>query len=271
MGPRCNRRTFDEHVVRRIRKVLLAQGEPESESKEVVTRIQEVMWERYDASAMTIAEIRRLVGLKRFERQIAELLNQEKTFFLDCVAGHVLHLLTRMDIEADPDLVAFLQEEMWGLVGRRVKRGMSKKKVLRLADKACTKYLDVDLVLEVRDRYHEQLVAGTEDDADDLADEIGFDQLTGPTASELRQLERQPAMVVEVTVDEDTLPEPIGVHVHSGDCRCGTRVLSEVIANEDGGDEVVLARAGAGGRPATLSYTRLSDQDVLGVNASLVS
>jgi hypothetical protein len=228
------------------------------------------MWGRHVTAETTIDEIRRLVDRRRFETEITQLLNQEKTWFLVGVAEHVLSLLEKMKLEPDPGLVASLQTEVWGMSGYRAQRGMTKQEVMRQVDQACYDGLEGDLVFWVKERLLEEALLTKPDDQGDEPDDQGdLALLVGPKPAELRLLEAEEEGGDWAPPFEEDVAPP-AIRVHSGDCHCGKRVLAQVSALE-GGDEVTFARAGVEGRPAMLSYTRLSEQDYLGVNASMLA
>ncbi len=267
MGDCCNRRTFDDHVARRVHRELLEQGEPAARPG-FITYIQAKVWSQLGGRGMSIEQVRHIVYSAAFRGAISEELHRPRQIFAGRVARHAGKIMTWLGID-DPtgELMCYIQEEMWGIAGHRVRLGQTRQRLRRLSDKLCAEHLADDIVHEKYDILLDKRAAREEID---FEEEVDLGQLREPSRDELDQMD-EGLELIELWGLDEVESHTIFVHRHSGDCRCGTRVLAGVISDYDGGDDVTAAREGCYGRPAALSHTRPSYQDYMGVNPLLVS
>lgn len=258
MGSTYNKRIFGGCVARRICEILQERGEDQLDPR-YLAHLQDKLWGEYrgevDAALADGYKWQRIDGVVRRHRTaIVELLDREKTAFYKVVERRVERLIAKLDIDPDSELTSRLVDEMWGMVGYQCKRGHKPSQLRRLAKDACRELLEADLVYQHRDDLAELRRVG-DDNVTDLPEPEFIDDAVMGTFE-------------EVVGDLQEIEEDVIVIIQpAAPCRCGAGVLSSFERSE-GGEEVALARKG---RPQSLSYTRLSEGDYLGVNAQIVS
>ncbi len=257
MGSSCNKRVFKECVARRIHEILEEQGEDQLEPK-YLAHLQDELWKEYQGEvdeALTDGYKRdRIDGVvKRHRADLIELLGREKATFYEVVEVCIKKLIEGMKVESDSVLISRLADEMWEMVGYRIERGMKPRTIRHKAYRSCEKLLNADLVYQHRDALTEERKAGGDNVIElpepEVIDDAVVDMIEGAMAD-------FPEVDCDVIIIRSVAP-----------CRCGAGVLAD-FERAEGGEEVALARKS---RPQSLSYTRLSEGDYLGINAQIVS
>lgn len=258
MGSSCNKRVFFECVARRIHEILKEQGESQLDAK-YLAHLQDKLWKEYreevDEALESGYKRDRIDGVvKRHRADLIELLGREKATFYKVVEDHVKELVESLEhVESDHELTSRLADEMWEMVGYRIERGMKPRTIRRKANRSCEKLLEADLVYQHRDALREECKAGGDNVVELPEPEFIDDAVID--------------MIEEAVADLPDVDYDVIIIQYEAPCRCGAGVLAD-FERAEGGEEVALARKS---RPQSLSHTRLSEGDFLGINAEIVS